>query len=208
MVIIDLSHTITNGMAGYPGDTPPRMTHLLTHGRDGLQSSTLDISCHVGTHVDTPLHFLAGRPALDAMPPDFFAGRALVLAVSTSEPPGPLAADLVTGGNFAEVDFLILRTGWERWWGTDRYYAAWPYLGVDLASRLAKLGLKGVGLDSPSVDPLGRHEVHDLFAAAGLINVENLANLAALPRGPFLFMALPLKLAATEASPVRAVALV
>ena len=208
MAIIDLSHTIKDGMAGYPGDAPPRLTHQLIHGRDGLQSSILDMSCHTGTHIDSPLHFLAGQPALDAIPPDFFSGHALVLATPTSEPPGPLAADLPAGGDLTEIDFLILRTGWERWWGTDRYYATWPYLSVDLARRIATLGLKGVGLDSPSVDSLGSREVHDLFAAAGLVNVENLANLAALPRGPFLFLALPLKLAATEASPVRAVALV
>ncbi len=75
-------------------------------------------------------------------------------------------------------------------------------------ATLAGAGLKGVGLDSPSIDPLDARICHDLFAAAGMINVENLANLAALPAGLFDFLVLPLKLAGTEASPVRAVALI
>jgi kynurenine formamidase len=77
-----------------------------------------------------------------------------------------------------------------------------------MAMLLAQSKLKGVGLDTPGVDPLGVRSVHDLFAAAGMINVENLANLAALPEVPFDFIVFPLKLAGAEASPVRAVALI
>jgi kynurenine formamidase len=104
------------------------------------------------------------------------------------------------------VEFVILRTGWERHWGTPRYYADWPTVSEPLARVLAAARLKGVGLDSPSPDPLHGRAAHDLFAAAGMINIENLTNLAELPDGPFTLLVLPLKLAGTEASPVRAAA--
>ena len=103
---------------------------------------------------------------------------------------------------------LIIKTGWEKHWGTSRYYQDWPLISSELATLLAEAKLKGVGLDTPSTDPLGGRFVHDLFAAAGMINVENLANLAALPEAPFYLMVFPLKLAGVEASPVRAVALI
>ncbi|MBA4377307.1 MAG: hypothetical protein C0395_01385 [Gemmatimonas sp.] len=71
---------------------------------------------------------------------------------------------------------------------------------------MAEAGLKGVGLDSPSIDPFGVETAHLILAEAGLINIENLAALDRLPAGPFRFAALPLRLAGAEASPVRAVA--
>ena len=42
-------------------------------------SSALALGCHVGTHIDAPLHFLADAPAVDDMPLDRFVGPALVL---------------------------------------------------------------------------------------------------------------------------------
>jgi kynurenine formamidase len=120
---------------------------------------------------------------------------------------GRIAADVLDGADLADLDFVLLRTGWERHWGTPRYYRDWPWLEPALAERLAGAGLRGVGLDSPSVDPLDEGASHERLAAGGLINVENLANLDRLPDGPFLFMAFPLRLQGAEASPVRAVAL-
>ena len=63
-----------------------------------------------------------------------------------------------------------------------------------------------MGLDTPSLDPFGGQIAHDICAPAGMINLENLANLSSLPRVGFMLVAFPLKLEATEASPVRAVA--
>jgi kynurenine formamidase len=208
--LIDLSHTIVTGMARYPGDEAPRIVRRQSHADHGYLVSTLEIGCHVGTHVDTPYHFLDGQPGLEALPLERFAGKALCLdaraTLPMNGPPGEIAPDVLAGVEWRGIDWLILRTGWERHWGTPRYYAAWPTVSPALAGRLASAGLKGVGLDSPSSDPLDGRVAHDLFAAAGMVNVENLANLAALPAGPFELLVLPLKLAGAEGSPVRAVA--
>jgi arylformamidase len=211
MRIFDLSHTITDGMAVYPGDIPPRIRHDLTHESDGVMATTLSLSCHAGTHVDTPYHFRIDRPGLADLPLEAFSGTARVLQApvhpAAERPPPVLAAALWEGFDPAGLDFVLFRTGWERYWGTPRYYENWPSLAPDLARRLAGAGLKGVGLDSPSSDPQDVRTCHDLFAAAGMINIENLAHLAALPPEPFLFCVWPLKIAGVEASPVRAVAL-
>ena len=209
MRVVDLSHTIVSGMAQYPGDeVTPRLVRKQTHAVDGFLSTLLELGCHVGTHIDTPYHFLDGQPGLEAIPLTAFQGRALVVDAPARHEPGPVQVEVLAGVDLPATDYLIFRTGWERHWGADRYYACWPYLAPELARQLVDAELKGVGLDTPSVDPHGGHAVHDLFAAAGMVNVENLANLGALPTTFFEFMALPLKLAGTEASPVRAVALI
>jgi kynurenine formamidase len=203
--LIDLSHTIASGMAQYPGDyPPPRIVRRMTHEAGGHLVSALEFGCHVGTHIDTPYHFLDGQPGLETMPLERFMGR----AICVDAPPGVIPPEAVAKADLDGVRWLIFRTGWERQWGTPRYYEDWPTLSPELAGRLGHAGLHGVGLDTPSPDPLNGRAAHDLFAAAGMVNVENLANLAALPPGPFDLLVLPLKLEGAEASPVRAVAVV
>jgi arylformamidase len=204
MKLIDLSHTVFTDMPAYPGDESRTLIERVSeHGETAHQCSIFSMGCHVGTHIDLPLHFLDGEPSLDILPPDVCLGRARVF----SAPQGAVGPEVFATADLSGLDFVILRTGWERRWGTDDYYRNWPWLTPESATLLAGAGLRGVGLDTPSVDPLDVHTSHEILAAAGMINVENLANLDPLPDEPFLFMALPLKLAGAEASPVRAVAL-
>jgi arylformamidase len=206
---IDLSHEIRGGMDQYPGDRRPvRLIRECVHGVDSLMTTSLELGCHVGTHVDAPLHFGPGRAGVDTLPVGACAGPARVLDVRAAAAAGPLPAAVLPADWDRDVDFLLLHTGWSRHWGTPRYYAGWPWLTAELAARLAAAGLKGVGIDGPSLDDLDGRHCHDLFAAAGMVNLENLTGLAELPAEPFLLVALPLKLQATEASPVRAAALI
>ena len=204
--IVDLSHSIITDMHQWPtDDSPLRIVRRSEHGSDSHQSSALDLGCHVGTHIDTPLHFLAGQPGLEEMSPSAFFGRAIVISVRGVESPG---LSVLEGFDLDGLDFALLETGWAERWGTDAYYTGWPVPDFELVDALIAAGLKGLGVDTPSVDHFDGHRNHDELAAVGMINIENLANLGALPAKAFTFLALPLKLAGAEASPVRAVALI
>jgi arylformamidase len=205
--LIDLSHTITPGMPQWPGDAQPLKIHRHSqHGEDSHMSSSVEFGCHIGTHIDAPLHFLAGEPGIDALPLDRFTGEALVIRCGDGDTAAALGPELLDGLDLTEVDFVLFDTGWDRHWGSERYYREWSWLSPALAERLAAVGLKGVGLDTPSLDLVGGQAAHDICAPAGMINIENLANLAALPERGAHLMVLPLKLDGTEASPVRAAA--
>lgn len=212
MRLVDLSHPIVTGMPQWPGDRQAlRVVRLTDHGAGGWRSSRLEIGCHVGTHVDAPAHFLAGAPGVEEMPADRFAGSAVVVrpcGTGGSPEPAPLGEEVLDGLDLGGVEFVLFDTGWSRHWGQPRYYEAWPWLSPALAGRLAGAGLKGVGVDTPSIDDRSGRVAHDLFAAAGMVNLENLANLGELPGRGFRLLALPLRLAGAEASPVRAVALI
>lgn len=208
MKLIDLSHTIVSDMPQWPGDGQPLSIHRHSmHGPDSHMSSSMEIGCHVGTHIDAPLHFLAGQQGVDRLPLDLFVGEGLVIRTGDGASPRPLGIEECRGIDLGPVDFVLFDTGWDRYWGTERYYREWSYLTPELAEFLAGAGLKGVGLDTPSLDPYDGQAAHDICAPAGMINLENLANLDALPREGFTLFALPLKLEGTEASPVRAVAM-
>lgn len=205
MRLIDLSHLVTTGMAVYPGDQIiPVIDRLASHGPESHQVSAIRMGCHAGTHIDLPLHFLAGEPGLDTFPLSRCFGRCLVIDAPAGEIP-PQALD---GADLDAADFVVFRTGWESHWGTPRYYDSWSWLAEGTAQRLAVAGLMGVGLDSPSIDPFGVATAHGILAAAGCLNIENLANLGELPRSGFHLLVLPLKLDGAEASPVRAAALI
>lgn len=208
---IDLSHTIISAMPQWRGDDQPLVIHRRSeHGPDSHMSSALEFGCHIGTHIDGPLHFLAGAPSVDAMPLDWFTGPARVIDVRDPDTgfsaPGALPLAVMTGLDLTDIDFVLFLTGWDQHWGSEQYYQEWPYLSDSLAGFLAEAGLKGVGLDTPSLDAYDGHAAHDICAAAGMINIENLTGLDHLPPQGARFQALPLKLQATEASPVRAVA--
>ncbi len=211
MKLIDLSHTIVPDMAQWPGDDQPLKIHRISvHGDGNHMSSSLQFGCHIGTHIDGALHFLDGQPGMDALPLEAFTGRALVVdataAGASADAPALLEPAHLQGRDLAGVDFVLFHTGWDRFWGQDNYYRHWPSLREDLATLLAGAGLKGVGLDTPSLDLHGGARAHDICAAAGMINIENLKGMAPLADKVVNFQALPLKLHATEASPVRAVA--
>lgn len=209
MNLIDLSHTIVTGMPQWPGDRQPLAIHRISlHGEDSHMSSALQFGCHVGTHIDAPLHFLDGQPGIDQLPLDRFWGPGVVVRAGDGEAARPLGPEAIDGVDLEGIDFVLFDTGWARHWGTPRYYAEWSFLTPALAELLAATGLKGVGLDTPSLDPYGGSIAHDTCAPAGMINIENLANLRSLPTRGFNLVVMPLKLGGTEASPVRALALV
>jgi len=209
MQLIDLSHTIYPGMPQWPGDRQPLKIHRHSlHGPQSHMSSSLEFGCHVGTHMDAPLHFLDGEPGIDQLPLNRFVGEGLVIRAGKGETARALGPEVCEGIDLGKTDFVLFDTGWDRHWGTERYYREWSWLSPELAELLAAANLKGVGLDTPSLDPFHGQTAHDICAPAGLINLENLANLGALPAQGFTLLALPLKLQGTEASPIRAVALV
>jgi kynurenine formamidase len=107
------------------------------------------------------------------------------------------------------ASFVLVLTGWDRYWGERRYFSGYPVLSGEAAAWLAARGLKGVGFDALSADAVEAESFvnHLHFFRAGMVIVENLRGLEALVGRRFLFSCLPLKFANADGSPVRAVAL-
>ena len=207
MQAIDLSHTVRTGMPVFPGDDAPnvRRTHFIN--RHGFAQTALALTTHAGTHVDVAAHLFAEAPGLDGLGPDNFTGWGAVVDLTGAAGPYIEQPDLASLADIDGLDFALLRTGWDRHWNSERYYRDFPALSPTAARFLAGLGLKGVGLDTPSPDPVDSHELpaHRILFDHGLAIVENLTRLGDLPPESFLFCCLPLKIADGEASPCRAV---
>ena len=172
--------------------------------------SRLEMGVHIGTHVDAPLHVLPGAAAVSDLPVERFFGSAV--AVGAPKEPG---LD-IEPADFKEVDLrkgdiVLVRTGWEERSGTAAFFQGeWPGFSTAAVERLLAVGVKAIGIDSPSADSpraiatgFGSHK---RLLAAGIPLFEALVNLRRLVGRRFLFIGLPLPFQGTEASPVRAVA--
>lgn len=207
MRIVDLTHVISPSMPVYPGTPPPQLTPGSTLARDGFRETRIAMFSHTGTHMDAPAHLLPDGVTLDRMQVKRFVGPAVV--VNAEGPVLDRAALTAREEELRQASFLIVRTGWSQRWGTPAYFAGFPVLSADAARLVASLGLSGVGIDAISVDPVGDRElpVHRILLGAGLVIVENLTGLEALPSAGFTFHALPLAFADADGAPVRAIAL-
>lgn len=213
MPMYDCSHPLTDEMPVYPGSRPVGVETATTVASDGARVTELALDTHVGTHIDAPAHTLADGKTLDEFPLSAFSFDALVVdctGLSDREPIEQSSLPDVTA-----YDMLVVRTGWDEYWGTDRYRDH-PYLTAETARWCAENGYS-VGLDTfgpdptPSARPEREHDdepdgypAHDALFAENRLIVENLRGLERLP-AEFELIAHPLALEA-EASPVRAVA--
>ncbi|MBD3220865.1 cyclase family protein [bacterium] len=209
MPVIDLSHTIAPSMPVYPGTPAPSVAPARTVREDGHLEHAIALHTHVGTHVDAPAHLLEDGDTLDGVALERFAGRAIVVdARSASD--GRITQDRIAAERtrLVDVDIVLLWTGWSARWGTPGYLEGFPCLDEAAARWLVDRGVRGLGVDTISVDPMAADPlaVHHALLDRGAIIIENLTGLDVLPRDPFLFVALPLKIAGGDGSPVRAAA--
>ncbi|WP_436911979.1 cyclase family protein [Halosimplex marinum] len=215
MPTLDLTHPLATGMPVYPGTEPVGVEPDATLDADGYRTTRLDLDSHAGTHVDAPAHLTDG-PALDEFPVERFRFDA------AAADPRPLDArervdlDAVRAAltvDPAEVDVVVVVTGWDRHWGDERYFDH-PYLAAEAAAWLADHGCD-LGVDTVNPDPTpteraGEGEpdgfpVHERLFDADRLVVENLRGLDRVP-DRFELHAHPLRFAGADASPVRALA--
>jgi kynurenine formamidase len=221
MEVIDLTHTIHNDIQIYPGDPVPSISRGLTHEKDYCHVDQLKLGSHTGTHIDAPYHFLKGGQRIDEIPVQRFIGNGTLIDVSDKSERDLIGrADIkFYASEIKKGDFVILKTGWDRYFGTPRYLQH-PYLSANAAGLLLKLGVAVVGIDALNIDAsyqtamdtnysqgdgVNGYPAHDILLGNDILIVENLCNLDKIKQRIGFYSFLPLKLKDSDGSPVRAV---
>jgi len=211
MRVVDLTHLITPDMPVYPGTEGPRFQPANTYERDGFKETLLSFYTHTGTHMDPPAHLFAGRTTLDAFPVSHFVGKAAVIDCTDLQEGGRITMEHVRRNPNAEVaEFLLFRTGWDRYWGKELYFGDYPCITPEVASYITASGKKGVGLDTIGLDPIadvGLTLHRQLLQDHDVVIIENLTGLDQLGSELVIFCALPLKHEQADGSPIRAIAI-
>ena len=204
--IIDISPPLTPRIGVFPGDTPLTLDVLLDFGRgDSLTLSTLRATVHLGAHVDAPLHYGAGAASIDELALERFVGPCRVLPIP-ARPDGLIGWDEIREalGSGSPTERLLLATG--SYPDPNRFDPGFAALDPAAVGPLAELGVRLLGVDTPSVDPADSRDLpaHAACLASGITILEGLV-LAGVAAGTYELTALPLRLVGFEASPVRAV---
>ena len=183
---IDLTRPMDETLITWPGRSRPncRWEKRLADGHH-CNVSFWELSAHSGTHMDAPLHFMAGGKSIDQIPADVFIGECVV-------------AEAASADRHAGAKRLLLKTD-----DAEKPYEA--LLSEQTATRLIKGGLMLIGTERLSVDDSGGRDfrMHNLFLGAGCVIIEGL-HLANVPASRYLLHAAPLRMAGMEASPLRA----
>jgi kynurenine formamidase len=213
--IVDLSHTIEDGLKTYKGLPAPIICDYLSREdsrsiyEEGteFQIGRIDMVVNTGTYIDCPFHRYENGKDFSELDASLFTD---LEAVKITVPFWQTKA--VTEKHLQLFDIsgkaVLVETGWSRYWNSEVYFENHPFLTEAAAAYAKEQNVLLVGIDSHNIDDTSKKSrpVHSLLLANEIFIVEHLCNLDQLPAGGFTFTALPPKVKGVGTFPVRAVA--
>lgn len=232
--LVDLSHTYSENTLYWPTSPSEFEKTTLNNGmtESGYFYSAYTVCTpeHGGTHLDAPIHFAVDGASTDQIPLENLIAPAVVIDISEASARNrnyQLSIEDVlkfetTNGTITSDTMVLLRTDWSKHWPDAMAYLgddkpgdasdlSFPGFSAEVVRMLVEArGVKLLGIDSASIDygPSQDFMAHRIAAAAGVTNLENLANLDQLPATGAIVLALPMKIGGGSGGPVRVVGLI
>jgi kynurenine formamidase len=220
--IVDLTMELADGVQTHPAHPRCVVIEFASHAATaprfrppcrGFASRILMFSDHIGTHVDSPFHFIPGGGAIESVPLERLVGPAVRLDVSAKPPEAPVtpamleAAAAAAGVRVEPGDILLVRA-WPGRHGDDGFLKC-AGLNREAAGWIVDRGVKALGCDLASPDDPGdlTRPVHMILLGQEIPIMEHIANLETLPEARFLFVGVPLRIRGATGSPIRAMAI-
>ncbi len=177
MRYIDLSHTITPDLPGWPNDPPFELKQIVKYGF--IVDNILQTGMHIGTHIDSAQHMIVGGKSLSQYPPEKFIGRGVLIDARNKE---TIDVDLLEDSDIQPNDIVFVLTSCDKKFGTAAYFEEYPVFTEAFAKKLVEKGVKIVGMDSPTPDryPFPIHKIllaHDILIIEMLTNLDKLLNI-------------------------------
>jgi kynurenine formamidase len=229
--LVDLTHTFDERTIQWP-TAKPFAWHKDAWGKTAAgywySSASFATSEHLGTHIDSPIHFAEGEATTDRIPLRQLAGPAIVIDIARAcaanrdyqLTPQDISAWEKTHGRIPAGAIALVRTGWAaRWPDRERYMGTathgdvrnlhFPGISPAAAQVFVTRRVDGVGIDTASLDhgPSTGFRTHRILNGAGIYGLENLADLERLPAAGAAIVALPMKIREGTGGPVRVIAI-
>ena len=203
MKIRDISQVLRPGMPMWPGE-PPLVLHCNAQIGElcPVNVGALETPLHAGTHADSPFHYDPQGPASADCDLDVYVGRCVVVDVRHAV--GRVELEDIVWAALEGTERVLFRT-YDRF-PNDDWDSNFTAIAPAVIARLREGGVRLIGTDAASLDPQqsktmdAHHEVQrgDMRILEGLV-------LDDVPPGEYELIALPLKIAGADASPVRAI---
>jgi len=203
---IDISIPLRDKMVHWPGDPVPRFERIKDRDKgDPVSLMEIQIIDHVGTHVDAPLHFIAGGKTIDKMPVNATVGRARVIEIKDKK---AITLKELLPHNIRRGERILFKTrNSSECYKTDEFVEDYVYFSTEVAQHLADRGVRAVGLDYISIgtpnDRDNIRDTHSILLENGVYIIEGI-NLAKVKPGRYDLVCLPLLVDKGDAAPARA----
>lgn len=218
MEIIWLSHVLSSSVPHYGGSQDLRiMKNQSQENGDSCNTVSIEISSHSGTHIDAPYHFLPQGKTIDSYSPSSWIFKNPRLVDIKAKP-----GELINSIHFQNVlhanddtDFLLVRTGFEKYRTKNMYWENAPGFAPELAAFFLNLfpNLKAFGIDCISISslkhrPTGRL-AHKSFLSNDLLIVEDM-RLSSIDENEYLkqLIILPMRIQNGDGAPCTAIGFV
>jgi arylformamidase len=215
--LIDLSHTVEDGMITYKGLPAPLICDYLSREASRriyaegteFQIGKIELVANTGTYIDSPFHRYADGKDLSDLDLEQVAHlQGVVVRVGAREERAideTAFVDIAVRGKA-----VLVQTDWSHHWRTDQYFEGHPFLTESAALYLRDNGAVLVGVDTYNIDDTndGRRPVHTILLGADIPIVEHMTGLEPLPDNGFRFYAVPVKVKGFGTFPIRAFAVV
>jgi arylformamidase len=196
---IDLTMEISSKTPVFPGDPASKFEQIAEVDKDGWSEKRVTFNSHFSTHIDAPYHMITDGKKLDEYPIETFIGDATKITITES---GTINPDHIQNG--INTPFLLINTNHSKKAFDSNYYENHPVITEKAAQKIIDLGIKIIGLDTPSPDH-EPFEVHKILFKADILIIENLINLDQLPETCHLTIA-PLNIKDADGAPCRVIA--
>lgn len=212
---IDLSHIIYDGLVTYKGLPAPLICDYLSREASReryapgteFQIGRIEMVANTGTYVDCPFHRYEDGQDLSQVELERFTGLPGLTVHIDHRHVLEVGVDFFRDRPLKGRAVLV-HTGWDAYWDTDRYFEGHPFINEEAAAFLRDSGVRMVGIDAVNIDDTrgGERPVHSTLLKAGILIVEHLCGLGALPESGYTFHAVPPKFRGVGTFPVRAYA--
>ena len=212
--LVELNHILEDGMMAYPGLPRPKIGAFLDHKESRSRYNDqaefylgkVDMVCNLGTYVDSPFHRYPGGADLSQIPLERVSGIPGIVLDAVVSSNRSITLDVIDSELRGKA--VLIRTGWDKRWGTESYWEPGPYLSGESTDLMIRCKVFLVGVDFWNVDDTTdpSRPAHTRLLASEILIVEHLCNLSVLPRTGFKFYAVPLRIVGGASFPVRAFA--
>ncbi|AQQ52535.1 cyclase family protein [Planococcus lenghuensis] len=202
MKIWDITMQLSDRTAEWPGDIPFSYQTTATIEQTGsVNVGEIHMSTHNGTHIDAPFHYDNKGIKVHELPLDIYIGKTAVVDVTGEK---RITDRHLTAAAGKGVTAIFLKTG--GWPDRSKFPSDYPVYDDSIAAWMEENKVLLLGVETPSVDPetskdLPMHQAmnkHKRFILEGIVLDE-------VPAGIYEYAALPLNIAGSDGSPVRAV---
>jgi len=207
--VIDLTYHL------YPGK---EARHLLirpisTIAEGKANMFIFEANNHIGTHIESPYHYLSDGLDIEKIPLDRFIGEAAIVDLTCKNFREPITVEDLekAGKHIKEGNIVILKTEYYRKAKNvhgEEYMRESPYVLPEAIWWLVNRKIKLLGIDFWSIDQYGSpdHSPHTILFENNIPLLENLTNTSELKDECLFIAALPLPISGLDSAPARVLA--